>query len=87
MVGRILNLREEGNILCTQMVVACERCLSLGEIGLDEGSIFPAAELPDNSDSFEVTAKATVGKIDRTVVAVIDRSELSDPRLLFWRMR
>ncbi len=87
MVARILKLRGEGTLVCTQAGADNEYCVSPNEVGIDEGSVFPAAELPSESDTFAVTVYADVGEIQRTLVAVIDRSDLSAPQVLFWRMR
>ena len=84
-VGRILKLRDEGRVVCTGSAPALD-CVTLSEVDLGEGSLFPPTELPDESNSFTIKAHASVGQIDRTVVAVIDRSELAAPQLLFWRM-
>jgi type II secretory pathway component PulK len=84
-IGRILKLRSEGSVVCTGSDPALD-CVTLTEVGLGDGSLFPPAELPDESNSFTIEAHATVGQIERTVVAVIDRSELTRPQLLFWRM-
>jgi general secretion pathway protein K len=85
-VGRILRLRGEGRVVCTTSAPELE-CLTLSEVDLGEGSVFPAAELPDESSAFTVEARATVGSIERSVVAVIDRKEVLEPQLLFWRSR
>jgi general secretion pathway protein K len=85
-VGRILRMREAGRVVCTGSVPDQE-CMTLSEVDLGEGSIFPPVELPSDSDTFTVRARATVGEIERSVVAVIDRSELTNPQLLFWRMQ
>ena len=50
-------------------------------------SIFPAATLPAESDTFTVTARAAVGEVERTLVAVVDRSKIEDPQVLLWRMQ
>jgi general secretion pathway protein K len=85
-VGRILMLREEGRVVCTTSEPAAD-CATLSEVDLGEGSLFPPSELPDDSDWFTVQIHATAGQIERTLVTVIDRSKLTEPKLLFWRMR
>jgi len=84
-IGRILKLRDEGRVVCTNSEPEAE-CVTLSEVDLGEGSLFPRTKLPDDSDSFTIKAHATAGQIERTLVAVIDRSELTQPKLLFWRM-
>ena len=83
-VGRILRARDDGRVVCTGSVPD-QDCMTLSEVDLGEGSIFPEVSLPDESDVFTVRARARVGEIERTVMAVIDRSELTQPQLLFWR--
>ena len=85
-VARILRLRAEGRTVCTGSDPALD-CATLSEVDLGEGSLFPPSELPDDSDSFSIEIRATAGQIERTLVAVIDRSDLTQPRLLFWRMQ
>jgi general secretion pathway protein K len=84
-VARILRMREQGQVICTTSVPDQE-CITLSEVDLGEGSIFPPVELPDESMAFTIRARGTVGDIERVVTAVVDRSELTDPQLLFWRM-
>ena len=86
-IARILKLREQGTFVCSRGGRALENCVPPAEVQITEGSIFPAAELPSDSDIFAVTIQANVGEIERTLVAVIDRSQLSDTQVLFWRMR
>jgi general secretion pathway protein K len=83
-VGRILRLRDEGRVVCTTSVPALD-CMTLSEVDLGEGSLFPAVELPDDSDTFTIEARATAGSIERRIFAVVDRSELLEPKLVFWR--
>lgn len=87
LVGRILKLRDEGGVVCTKAENPVEGCVTLTEVGFTEGSIFPTAVLPDDSDSFTVVSRGQVGDIERTLFAVLDRSDLLDPQLLFWRMK
>jgi general secretion pathway protein K len=86
-VMRILKLREDGTRICTEGGAALSGCVPLSEVGIDEGSVFPPAKLPDESDTFTVTVRATVKDIDRTLTAVIDREKLTEPQLLFWRIQ
>ena len=60
--------------------------VTMSEVDLGEGSVFPKVVLPDESYTFTVKAHARVGEIERTLIAVIDRKELTEPKLLFWRM-
>ena len=78
-------MREEGRIICDQTEVDPDRCVPLGDV-LD-GSIYPPTSLPSFATVFEVTAKATVGDLSRTLDAVIDRAEPAEPRVLTWRYR
>ena len=83
-VARILSLRDQGNVLCTGSVPGQE-CLPLSDADLGEGSLFPPVTLPDESAAFTVRSRGRVGDIQRSVIAVVDRSDLSNPQLLFWR--
>jgi general secretion pathway protein K len=89
-VKSLLKLRDEGRVACTASAEGAspaEGCVTLSELGLGEGSIFPPVALPAESDSFTVTSRATVGEIERTLVAVVDRSKAAEPQVLFWRMQ
>ncbi len=83
-VGRILRAREAGQVVCTGSTEGSD-CVSLSEMDLGEGSIFPEIELPDQSGVFTIRSRAKVGNVERTVVTVVDRSNLLEPQLLFWR--
>ena len=84
-ISRILKVREEGRVVCTG-ASRFNDCVSMSEVDLAEGSVFPKVVLPDESYTFTVKAHARVGEIERTLTAVIDRKELTEPKLLFWRM-
>lgn len=85
-VRQIWKLREEeGKIVCTDTAADAERCVSPGEIGLFEGSIFPDTSLPASVRVFRVVAEARVGAITRRMEAVIDTRSLEGPQLLSWR--
>lgn len=84
-VSRILKVREQGRAICTGSDPNLD-CVTLSEVGLGEGSIFPPVNLPDDSDVFRVRARARVGEIERVVEAVVDRSDLAKPQLLSWRV-
>jgi general secretion pathway protein K len=84
-VERILKKRDEGKIICDQTQVDPDRCVPLGEM-LD-GTLYPESQLPASSKVFTVVAEARVGKISRSLEAVIDRSNPAQPRVLTWRYR
>lgn len=84
-VRRILQVREENGIVCDQHETDTERCTMASE--LLEGEIFPPTSSPASAGAFRVLSRATVGDMQRTVEAVIDRSTPSQPRLLFWQIR
>lgn len=84
-VTRILKTRDQGQAICTGSDPALD-CVTLSDVGLGEGSLFPPVSLPDESDTFRVRAVARVGEIERQVEAVVDRSDLAEPQLLFWRV-
>jgi type II secretory pathway component PulK len=100
LVQQILNKRDGDDILCTNSGNASrseqdsdtsatsgdDRCIPLTELDID-GSIFPEVSLPAESDTFTVTARAAVGEIVRTLVAVVDRSQVEGPQVLSWRMQ
>ena len=81
-VRRILRVREDGNILCTD-AAADDRCILASDIV--DGSIFPEANLPGKARVFSVEAEATVGEIRRSIQAVIDRTKPSKPIIVEWR--
>jgi hypothetical protein len=83
-VGRILKIRDEGRVVCTGSVPGAD-CVTLSEVDLGEGSIFPPVSLPDETDVFTIRARAKVGGVERSVTTVVDRSEVTQPQLLFWR--
>jgi type II secretory pathway component PulK len=100
LVQQILNERDADNIFCTNSAGVSksekgsdtsatsgdDRCIPLTELDID-GSIFPEISLPAESDTFTVTARAAVGEIVRTLVAVVDRSQAEGPQVLSWRMQ
>jgi type II secretory pathway component PulK len=83
-VGRIMRMRDEGRIVCTASIPNTD-CVTLSEVDLGEGNIFPPVELPDRSTVYTVRVRATVGEIERTVTAAVDVGDLTSPQLLFWR--
>ena len=84
-VTKILNLREDGQIICDQTEVDPDRCVPLGEV-LD-GTLFPQSQLPASSKVFTVISEARVAEVTRSLEAVVDRSDPSAPRVLTWRYR
>jgi general secretion pathway protein K len=85
-VRRIMTLRERGARLCAAGEAGVEGeagCVPFSEAGLE--SVVP--ESSTASDVFLVIAEARHGDVVRRLEAVLDRSELSEPRFLSWRMR
>jgi len=80
-VRRILEAREGGSLLCADEAnhPSCSPLRSLLPDGVYPGASFTA-------DVFVVTAEAHAGDSQRTVTAVIDRSELAKPKLLAIRV-
>lgn len=85
-IRRILDARENGEILCMQPGQG-EDCTPIGEVLLetDVNTIFPP--LGFFSDTFEVRSQAQLGEVRRTVEAVIDRTTLTEPLVLSWKVR
>lgn len=81
-IRRILDIREGGGILCADDADD-PACTPLREAV--DGEIFPPPTF--TSDVFLVSAEATYGSVERTVEAVIDRSDPTEPRLRAWRVR
>jgi general secretion pathway protein K len=85
-VRRILTLRERGARLCASGEAGVggeEGCVPFSEAGLE--SVVPEAST--TSDVFLVLAEARHGDVVRRLEAVLDRSDVSQPRFLAWRMR
>jgi hypothetical protein len=85
-VRSILKNRLGDRIVCDQTESDSERCVSLSEVGLGTGSIFPPVELPQEAHVFHVISEATVENVVRRVEAVIDISDRESPQLLSWRL-
>jgi type II secretory pathway component PulK len=85
-VRSILKNRQEDRIVCDQTESDSERCVSLSEVGLGTGSIFPPVELPQEAHVFHIISEATVENVVRRVEAVIDISDRESPQLLSWRL-
>jgi general secretion pathway protein K len=84
-VRNVLRERAEGRILC-EATEADGRCTFRAEVV--EGEIFPPLPGPVyETDVFTIAAEATVGELRRTVEAVIDRSDPTQPLVLSWRTR
>ncbi len=85
-VREIWRLREqEDKIVCQDSGSDPERCVSLAEVGLGEGSIYPETTLPATARVFRVVAEARVGALTRRMEAIIDTRSLEGPQLLSWR--
>jgi general secretion pathway protein K len=80
-VRRILDLRDEGTILCVKKRGGC---MTLYEAIALEGD-YPT--ITDAANVFQVSAEARYGDVRRTIEAVIDRSDPTDPLVLSWRVR
>jgi type II secretory pathway component PulK len=81
-VRDLLDIRARGGILCSDEADD-ERCTPIRDAV--PGEIIPPPTW--TSDVFTVTAEATYGSVQRTVEAVIDRSDVTDPRTLAWKVR
>ncbi len=81
-VRAILRARQEGSGVCLDGE-STDDCTPISEIVTNP--IFPLPTF--TSEIFVVTAEARVGEIRRSVEAVVDRSEPTEPRLLSWRVR
>jgi type II secretory pathway component PulK len=84
-VRRILNLRERGARLCGAGEAGVEGqagCVPFSEAGLE--SVVPEASTA--SELFLVQAEAHHGDVVRRLEAVLDRSDVTAPVFLAWRM-
>ena len=81
-VRRILDIRSEGGILCPPETDGCPGT-PVSEVPLE--TAYPPLGI--QSDVFRVTARARYGSVERTAEAVIDRSDVEEPRILEWRVR
>jgi type II secretory pathway component PulK len=84
-VRRILGLRKKGEVLCEESSADPERCVSLSDVGLGEGSLYPETPLPADATVFRVVAEARVAGVTRRMEAIYDLRELTNPQLLSWR--
>jgi type II secretory pathway component PulK len=81
-VFRILRAREEGRVFCRGEVD--ERCVTFAsEIGRAGETVFPPLKLA--SDVFAIESRATVAGATARVVAVVDRADPAELRLLEYR--
>lgn len=86
-VGDIMRARENGQVVCTRDEVPDRSiCVSLGEVGLSEGSIFPEEPMPMHSRVFTVRSEASMDEVRRVVEVNIDVSDRAEPFLLSWRI-
>jgi general secretion pathway protein K len=83
LVGRILKLRSEGRTVCQGQ--SGEDCTPISELVTNANTIHPPPTY--HSEVFLVVAEARVGDVQRTVEAVIDRTEPTQPALLSWQVR
>lgn len=85
-VRSILKGRDQNKIVCNQTETDSERCISLAEVGLGEGALFPLVNLPQEATVFRVISEAQVDNVVRRVEAVIDISDREMPQLLSWKL-
>lgn len=81
-VAQILDARSEDGSICSPASTE-PPCTPMNEIV--PNPIFPPPTY--SSQIFRVVARAQVGEIRRSVEAIVERSEISRPRLLSWRVR
>lgn len=81
-VRRILKTRENGQIFCEDQ--SHEACAPISEILPNAQSVHPP--LTYFSETFTVRSEATVGNVERTVEAVVDRTQPGEPLLLSWKV-
>jgi len=84
-VTNIMKVREGGRFVCSQTESDSEKCVSLSEVGLGDGGIFPPVTLPQVTLVFKITSRAEVNQVVRTIEAVIDLTNRESPQLLSWR--
>jgi len=82
---QILKNRGEGKRICTDQAADPINCMTLSDVGIDEGSIYPETQLPTPVAVFRVVATATVGNLSRRMEAIYDTRPLEKPQLLSWR--
>lgn len=77
--------RKSGKLICTSSDADPQRCITLAEAGLGEGSLYPETPLPAPVAVFRVVAEARVGNLTRRMEAIYDTRPLDAPQLLSWR--
>jgi len=82
---QILNHRKEGKRICTDSSADPVNCVTLSDVGIDEGSIYPETPLPTPVTVFRVVATAKVDNLSRRMEAIYDTRPLEKPQLLSWR--
>jgi general secretion pathway protein K len=83
-VRRILALRMQGKIVCTDASTDPESCVTPSEAEI-EGSIYPETPLPAPVAVFRVVAEARVKNLTRRMEAIYDTRPPGGPQLLSWR--
>jgi general secretion pathway protein K len=82
-VRQILDQREEEESFFCAESANQPGCLLLRDFGIT--GIYPRETY--TADVFQVSSEASYGEVRRTVEAVIDRSDPTDPLILSWRVR
>jgi general secretion pathway protein K len=82
-VREILKIREEGGRICGEEQSGPD-CTPIRQIVNLQNAIYPPPSF--QSDVFTVVAEARVGEVRRTIEAVIDTRDGSQPLLLSWRV-
>ncbi|MGH0034843.1 MAG: type II secretion system minor pseudopilin GspK [Myxococcota bacterium] len=85
-VRQILQLREQGRFLCDDSSSDPDRCETPANVNV-EGGFYPPTRLPASASLFRVTATARVASVDRRAIAIVDRSNPQEPRLLSYRVQ
>lgn len=81
---QLLEARKNKKKVCTDTSVS-PSCVSLADVGIDEGSIFPESILPTPVSVFRVVAEAKVDSVSRRIEAIYDTRPTDRPQLLSWR--
>jgi len=81
-IRQILDVREKGGTLCGDQ--GDDQCTPINEI-VGPNPIYPPPTF--SASVFRVFAEARIGEVRRSVEAVLDRSQLPEPRRLSWRVR
>jgi general secretion pathway protein K len=83
-VRAILEARKGDGRICPEGE-SDEACTPMSEIVTNANTIYPPPT--SRSQVFTVTARAGVGEVQRTAVAVLDFGEPAEPQLLSWSIR